>query len=255
MLLCIDVGNTNITLGVYYDNKLLCIFRMETKEITVAKKMYDDLVVGLNQYNLMIKDITYAIVDSVVDRIDDLLKIFFSKIGVNYYFVDANTNLGITIELENKNEVGSDILVGLYQASIVYSVPVIVVDMGTATTIILLSEKKVLVGGAIAPGAIASLNNLIKDTSKLSKPRINVPNNAIGKNTIECLQSGIFFGTVCEVNGLVDMMKEESGYVDIKIVVTGGIAALLHPYIKNAIYDENLLIDGLNNIYHNVLKK
>lgn len=255
MLLCIDVGNSNITFGIYKDKVLIDSFRMETKEITSLNQLSEQFSIISNSYSYVLKDFEFIIVDSVVPRIDAILEKYFIKNQLNYKFIDYNSMIGINIKIDNPSELGSDLLVGAYQAYNKYGGPCLVVDMGTATTLFLLNESADFLGGVIYPGVLSSFGNLIKDTSKLNMKGIEAVSNVIGKNTNDCMQSGMLYGSSEAINGLVSLIKAESGIDNFKVIITGGIASFLHPYINNSIYDENLLLDGLCNIYESFVKK
>lgn len=255
MLLCVDVGNSNITFGIYKDKELIETFRMETKEITSLNQLSEQFSIITNTYSYLLNDFDYVIIDSVVPRIDIILEKFFIKNHLNYMFIDYNSPIGIDIKIDNPSELGSDLLVGAYQAYNKYGGPCLVVDMGTATTLFLINKNREFLGGVIYPGVLSSFGNLLKDTSKLNMKGIDAPSNVIGRNTNDCLQSGMLYGSSEAINGLINLIKSESGIDDFKIIITGGIASFLHPYINNSIYDENLLLDGLCSIYESFIKK
>lgn len=255
MLLCVDVGNSNITFGIYKEKELLYTFRMETKEIDELSLLQEQFDIVSNTYGFKLNEIHYVMVDSVVPRIDALLENFFNENHLPFTFVNYMSPIGIDIKIDNPSELGSDLLVGAYQACNKYGGPCIVVDMGTANTVTLVSEKKEFLGGAIYPGVLSSFNNLVKDASLLTMTSVNAPSSVIGKSTSECLQSGMLYASSEAVNGLVRLIEEECEISNMKVIITGGIASFLHPYINNSIYDENLLLDGLCDIYTNFIKK
>ena len=255
MIICVDAGNTNITYGIYKNDELYCTFRSETKEITSRQKMLDDFLGGLNQYMLDPKDIEYAIISSVVPSIDATFEYVFSKLEIFYKFIDYNSNIGVDIKIDDPSELGSDLLVAAYQVINKYPLPSIIIDMGTATTIFAIDEKSALIGGMIYPGLISSYNNLVKDTSKLVKTNLSIPENVISKSTVSCMQSGMFYGTSSMINEVVRLMKDELNTQDVTVVITGGVASFMHPYINDSIYDENLILDGLKSIYMKYIKK
>ena len=254
MIVCIDVGNSNITYGVYKDNSLLFSFRNDTKEITCDDILMEYFTIGINQYGVRERDIECAVIDSVVPEIDGLLKKVLDDLNIEYYFVEYNSPLGINIDLDDPSEIGSDLLVGAFQAAEKYHLPLIVVDMGTATTLVYVDEKKNFKGGVIYPGLISSFNNLFKDASKLNRITMGMPENVVGSNTTDCIRSGMVNGSACAVNGLIEMIKNEYNLSQVTIVITGGIASFMHTYINNSIYDENLLLDGLFNVYNRIIK-
>ncbi len=255
MLLCVDVGNSNITFGIYKEKELLYTFRMETKEIKELSLIQEQFDIVSSTYGFKLNEIHYVMVDSVVPRLDCLLETFFNEYHLPFTFVNYMSPIGIDIKIDNPSELGSDLLVGAYQACNKYGGPCIVVDMGTANTVILVSERNEFLGGAIYPGVLSSFNNLVKDASLLTMASVKAPSSVIGKSTSECLQSGMLYASSEAVNGLVKLIEEECEISNMKVIITGGIASFLHPYINNSIYDENLLLDGLCNIYINFIKK
>jgi type III pantothenate kinase len=228
---------------------------METKEIQSVSELDEQFAFVCNNFSFKIEEIEAVVIASVVPRIDVIFENYFKENNVNYNFIDYSTSIGIDIKIDNPSELGSDLLVGAYQAAYKYGAPCIVVDMGTATTLSLVSPNKDFLGGVIYPGVLSSFNNLVKDTSKLTNVSVETPASVIGKSTTECLQSGMLYASSEAVNGLIKLIKEESGLSDIKVIITGGIASFLHPYINSSIYDENLLLDGLYNIYVNFIRK
>ena len=171
MLLCIDVGNTNVTFGVYKEKELIYSFRLRTKEIRknqFNKKIKDDL----KSNNISIDDIEDIIVCSVAPSIDEYIKNLCTKYNKNVHFIDYKFDLGINNMLVNKSEVGSDIYVGLYAAYEKYNKACLVIDMGTATTLALIDNDKNFYGGIIYPGVVTSFNYLFRDAEKLGKIKI-----------------------------------------------------------------------------------
>ena len=166
MLLCIDVGNSNITFGMYKGSHLIYTFRMETKEIQSVSELNEQFAFVCNNFSFKIEEIEAVVIASVVPRIDVIFENYFKENNVNYNFIDYSTSIGIDIKIDNPSELGSDLLVGAYQAVYKYGAPCIVVDMGTATTLSLVSPDKDFLGGVIYPGVLSSFNNLVKDTSK-----------------------------------------------------------------------------------------
>lgn len=249
MLLCIDIGNTNIVFGVYKNDQKICDFRLETK----PKQTYDEY--GLKVIDIMEKlgvrtfDIEDAIIASVVPQIDSTIEMVCIKyLGVNPIFVGPGIKTGLKIRTDNPKELGADILVGCVSAYYKYGGPIIVIDMGTATTLFVVDKDKVIIGGIIMPGLKISFSTLFEKTSKLEEVRINVPKSIIGTDTISCIQSGMIYGTSSQIDGLIDKIKDEVGGA--KVILTGGIGGIIKPHLKNSVYYEpDLILEGLNYLH------
>lgn len=249
MLLCVDVGNTNIVFGVYKNDEKICDFRLETK----IKQTYDEY--GLKVLDIMEKlgvrtfDIEDAIISSVVPQIDETIEMVIVKyLGVNPLFVGPGIKTGLKIKSDNPKELGADLLVGCVSAYQKYGGPAIVIDMGTATTLFVVNGQKEIIGGIILPGLKISFATLFEKTSKLEEVRLTVPKNVVGRDTITCIQSGMIHGTSSMIDGLIEKIKAEIGPA--KVILTGGIGGIIKPHLKNEVYFEpDLLLDGLNIIH------
>lgn len=248
MLVCVDIGNTNVVIGVFDKDVLLNTFRMETKVFRTEDEYGIRILENLKYINVTKEDITGAIIASVVPQVDSTFdKTFLKYFGLKPLFVGPGVKTGIKINIDNPKQLGADLLVGAVASVNKYGYPCIVVDMGTATTVSLVSDKKEYLGGIIYPGVMTAYSSLVKATSLLESAKIGIPNNVIGRDTMNSIQSGMVYGTAGAINGLVERIKAEYG--DMKVVVTGGISRYIIPYLNNVIYDENLLLDGLKIIY------
>lgn len=250
MLFCIDVGNTNIVFGIYNKDELLFSFRLETK----INQTYDEYGIKildmLEHFNVKQDDVSGIIISSVVPQIDHTLESLCNKyFNIKPIFIGPGIKTGLKIKIDNPKQLGADLLVGCVSATNKYGCPVIVIDMGTATTFAVVNEQKEMIGGLIYPGLKIAFANLFEKTSKLEEVKLEKPKQLIGKDTATCIQSGMLYGTVAMIDGLIDMMCKQ--IKDAKIVLTGGIGAYVYPHIKHQVYyDENLLLDGLNYIYY-----
>lgn len=249
MLLCIDIGNTNIVVAGIINKKIHFLSRFETNRAYSTRQLGTKLVqlVETNHKGAVLEDI---IISSVVPSLDEVMmeigKQYFNKIPM---FVTPNTKTNLTIKIECPSELGSDLLVDGVSAYNKYRCNVIVVDLGTATKFIVVNENKELLGGAIAPGVITSLKGLFSSAEKLKEIDLSAPKQVIGNSTITCLESGSIYGTASMLEGMITRMKEE--LPNSKVVITGGIAPLIIPHLRIEFeYDENLLIEGLINIYY-----
>ena len=251
MLLCIDIGNTSIVLGLYKDNKLIESFRLQTNIYTTGDEYIIKISSVLNDLGYKKEDVSGIIISSVVPQLDSEFKIAFKKFfGIDPMFIVPGIKSGINIRIDNPKELGADLLVGAVGAVNKYSAPTIVIDMGTATTLSYINNKCEFLGGIILPGIKTGYNALFNKASKLEEVGIKKPDNVIGKGTVTCIQSGMIYGTSSMIDGLIRKIKKEYND-DCKVVITGGDARyIIDSLEEEVIYDENLLLDGLLIIYN-----
>lgn len=251
MLLAIDIGNSNVVIGcLNQNNETVSLFRM----VTDLKKTEDEYAAGMKailvQNGVDCTDFEGAIICSVVPPLTQIFHTAVEKIiGCNALVVGAGVKTGLNIMIENPGSLGSDIVAASVAAMAEFPLPVIVIDMGTATTITVVSEGNRYIGGAIVPGVVLSMNALSSGTSLLQKVPIEAPKKCINSTTIESMQSGAVFGNAALIDGMIDRFEQELG-CKASVVATGGIAAKIIPHCRHEIvYDENLLLRGLGIIY------
>jgi type III pantothenate kinase len=250
MLLAIDIGNTNIVLGLYQGKKLLTHWRLATQSERTADE-YGVLIGQLVTLEGLRSGQIDAIVASCVvppmlTMTQELARKFFK---IDPLIVGPGIKTGMPIMTESPKEVGADRIVNGVAAYEKYRDSCIVVDFGTATTIDLISKKGEYIGGAIAPGLSIALEALVQRAAKLPRVEVVRPKEVIGKNTVSSIQSGIFFGYAGLVDGIVRRMESEHG-TRCNVVATGGLAALIASAcstIKDV--DDFLTLDGLRIIY------
>ncbi len=246
-LLVVDVGNTNIVLGVYRGDALIKSWRLATaRERTadeygiLARQLLGDAASGLDG----------AIVSSVVPPLDSAFAWMIEQyFEIQPLFVEPGVKTGIAIHVDNPQEVGADRIVNCVAAFERYGGPSIIVDFGTATTFDVVTANAEYVGGVIAPGLAISAEALFARASRLPRVDIRRPPSVIGTNTVVNMQSGLYFGYLGLVDGILARMKRELPGVK-KIIATGGLAALLAPdseHIEEVIDD--LTLEGLKIIY------
>ncbi len=251
MLLAIDIGNTNITLGAY-DNDFLAL----TARLTTERHYTGD------QYAVTIKEILAlngldftcvedCIISSVVPTVSVAVSDAVSKLfHVVPMVLGPGIKTGLNIKIDNPAQLGADFVAGAVGAIAEYTLPCIVIDMGTATTISVIDKDGCFLGGCIAAGVKLTLNALCEKTSLLPLINLESPRSAIGKNTADCMKSGIVLGAASMLDGLIDRFEEELGETA-TIVATGGISGEIINHCKrNIIYNENLLLEGLREIYN-----
>lgn len=250
MLLAIDVGNTHIEAGLLKDDRILFSERMAT-DVNKTSSEYAVLLHSLLEIrNVNVKEIRGAIISSVVPPLTyELREAVKSVTGLTALIVGPNLKSGIRIKIEDPKSLGADLLVGAVAAHEIYGSPIIVIDMGTATTMTVVDKEGSFVGGVIMPGVAISLNALNLETSKLPKIDLAVPKKIINTTTVECMQSGVVYGQASLIDGMIDKMKQELGY-DCNVVATGGLAKMIVPNCKSRItLDNTLMIKGLKLIY------
>lgn len=259
MLLVIDIGNTNIVAGIYDGDRLAHHWRIGTKKARTADE-YGIMMMDLFNFATppipppLIKGgkggVDGAIVSCVVPPlVDTFLEVGERYFGIKPLVVGPGTKTGMSIMTDNPKEVGADRIVNAVAAYDIYKNAVIVVDFGTATTFDYISQKGEYMGGAIAPGLGISTDALFQRAAKLPRVEIAKPKKTVGKNTIDSMQAGIFYGYIGLTDGIVERMKKEVGSKP-KVVATGGLANLIALESKT-IEDVNefLTLDGLRIIY------
>lgn len=249
MLLAIDVGNTHITLGVYARAKQICHWRVSTDR----RKTADEYGVLLRQLFAVqqqdMAQIDAVALSSVVPPLTaSMIEMSNHCFGVKPLVVGPGIKTGMPIRFDNPKEVGADRIVNGVAAFHKYGGPVIVVDLGTATTFDVISAKGEYLGGAIAPGVGISTDALFSYAAKLPRVELVKPPSVIGKNTVNCMQSGIIYGLYGQVEGIINRMKKEIPGV-VKVVATGGFAFLFAQEGIVEQVDPFLTLEGLRLIY------
>jgi type III pantothenate kinase len=252
LLLAVNVGNTNTVLGVFRGDELQWQWRMSTQAERTADELAVLLAGLLEQADLSFtSQITGVVISSVVPTSTTALREM-----VNRYFnfppvvVEPGTRTGIQIATDNPREVGADRIVNALAAFHRYGGPCIVIDFGTATTYDVVSDKGEFLGGAIAPGVQTSNASLSRETARLPQVELHAPRTAIGRNTVEAIQSALIFGTAAEADGMIERIRKELGGQVTKVVATGGLASLVVPYCQ--LVDEHdpwLTLEGLRLVF------
>lgn len=251
MLLAIDIGNSNVVIGCLDENnRTTALFRM----VTDLKKTDDEYAAGiqaiLNHNRVDCTAFEGAIICSVVPPLTEIFRTAVEKIiGRRAMVVGSGLKTGLNIMIENPASLGSDLVAAAVAAMGQFPLPVIVVDMGTATTITVVDEGSRFIGGAIVPGVALSMEALSSGTSLLQKVPLVAPKKCISSTTTECMQSGAVYGAAAMLDGMIDRFEAELGK-RATVVATGGIAPKITPHCRHEIiYDEDLLLKGLGIIY------
>ncbi len=250
MILAVDIGNSNIVFGGVEGNDIIFEARIRTDRTKTSDEYCVDLKIMLDVYRVAPERIEGAIIASVVPQVLNSIKTAIAKLtGKDSLVVGPGLKTGLNIKIENPAQTGADLVVGCVAALREHKPPMIVIDMGTATTMIVLDKTGALVGGSISPGVRISLDALTDRTALLPGLQLDQPKRAIGRNTIDCMRSGIMIGSACMLDGMVARMEQELGYKT-KVVITGGIGKFIAPLCRTPmVYDKDLLIKGLVSLY------
>ncbi|NLG99680.1 MAG: type III pantothenate kinase [Chloroflexi bacterium] len=250
MLLCIDIGNTNIKIGLFNGDVMRCRWRIATDRIRLADE-YAMLLINLfAAEGVKIQEIKGCAIASVVPNLTQVFEEISKRyIGQTPLILQPGVNTGINIRTDYPEEVGADLIVNALAARHLYGTPAIVVSFGTATTFVAVSKQGDFEGVAIAPGIVTSGESLFRATATLPQVALARPSSAIGKNTVRSLQAGIVFGFAGLVEGLVERIKAELGE-DTRVIATGGLAELIMPETRviEAV-EPDLALIGLKLLY------
>ena len=251
MILAIDIGNTNIVLGCIDDEKTYFIERVSTNKTKVELEYAIDIKMILDLHNIKVSELEGAIMSSVVPQITNIVKIAAEKIiQKRCLVIGPGIKTGLNILTDNPRQLGSDLVVDAVAAIHNYPAPLLVFDLGTANTVSVIDKNKNYLGGMIYPGIMTSLNALTANASQLSGISLELPKKYIGKNTIDCMRSGVLYSNAAALDGIIDRLEEELGEKT-TVVATGGLAKLIVPLCKHEIiHDDDLLLKGLRIIYN-----
>ena len=250
MILTIDIGNSNIVIGGVEGEKIEFEARLRTEATKTSDQYCVDLKILLDVYNIDSSRIEGAIIASVVPQVLNSFQTAVKKLtGKTCLVVGPGLKTGLNIKIENPSQTGADLVVGSVAALREHKPPMIVIDMGTATTMVVLDETGALIGGCICPGVKISMDALTDRTALLPGLQLDQPKKAIGRNTIDCMRSGIMMGNAAMLDGMVERMEAELGQ-KCTVIATGGIAKFIIPMCKtDVLYDKDLIIKGLAALY------
>lgn len=250
MILAIDIGNTNIVIGCIDKEKTYFIERLSTVRTKTELEYAVDIKTVLDIYNIDKSKIEGAIISSVVPQITNIAKLAAEKILEKSVMVlGPGIKTGLNILMDHPGQLGADLVADAVAGIAEYPVPLIVIDMGTATTASVVDANRNYIGGMILPGVGVSLDALTSRASQLGGISIDEPKRVIGKNTVECMKSGALYSNAGAIDGIIDRIEEELGQ-KATVVATGGLAKKIIPYCKREIIlDEDLLLKGLLVIY------
>ncbi len=250
MLLAIDIGNTNLVIGCFQEDRLVFKARIATDKARTSDQYGVEIKNMMEVYGVRIGDIDDCIIASVVPPVFNSVRTGVLKIiGKQPMVVGPGLKTGLNIQMDVPSQVGSDRIVIAVAALAEYQAPLILMDLGTATTIEVVEPENRYMGGVILPGVKISLEALTNRAAQLPGISLDKPKQVIGKNTVECMRNGIMYGTAAMIDGLVERMEAELGH-RATLIATGGMAQFVVPLCKREIIlEKDLLLKGLNILY------
>ena len=254
MILAIDIGNTNIVLGCVDDNKTYFIERLSTIKTKMELEYAIDIKMVLDIHGIKPEKLEGAIISSVVPQITYVVKEAAEKIlKKETLVIGPGVKNGLNILMDNPAQLGSDLVANAVAGIAEYKAPMMIFDLGTACISgcgdIVIDEKKNYIGGMIYPGVNISLNALTENASQLQGIGLEAPKRIVGKNTIECMKSGVLYSSAASIDGIIDRIEEAIGQ-PMTAIATGGLSKKIVPYCKReVILDDDLLLKGLLIIY------
>ena len=250
MILTVDIGNSNINFGVFSGEQIKFVARIATDTAKTEFEYAAAISNAISISGIGKEEIEGAIISSVVPPLNNVMKCAVKLVyGIESLMVGPGVKTGINIHCDNPASVGADIICACVAAHYLYGSPSLIVDMGTATKMMVMNDKGAFIGVSIIPGVMVSLDALARRTAQLPMVSLEAPKNVIGKNTADCMRSGIVFGNASMVDGMIDRIFEEVGS-PLSVYATGGLASVITPHCKHKItYDEYLVLKGLNIIY------
>ena len=251
MLLVLDVGNTNITCGIYDKEKLLHTFRLESKTPRTSDEFGMIICDLAARHGVDIKDIDGVVIATVVPNImHSLIGSIKKYLKLNPLVVGPGVKTGIKVDTPNPKEIGPDRIVDAVAAYELYGGPILVLDFGTATTYDLVTEDGRFTVGITAPGVKISAQALWTGTAKLPEIEIEMPKSILANETIWSMQAGLMYGQIGQTEYIINQVKKETGYKDLKVIATGGLGRLISNETDMIDeYNSDLTLEGLRLIY------
>ena len=250
MILTIEIGNSTITLGGVEGSEIRFECRINTDRVKTSDTYCIDLKTLFEIYGIDMASIEGVIIASVVPQVLNSVRTAIRKLlNTEPLVVGPGLKTGLDIRLENPGQMGADLVAADVAALSEHKPPLIIIDMGTATTMAVLDPNGAHLGGCVCPGVKISLEALTGNTSLLPGIQLDSPKQALGRNTADAMRSGIMFGTAAMLDGMIDRFQAETGW-DFTIVATGGLARHIVPLCRHGIlYDRYLIIKGLAKLY------
>lgn len=251
MVFTVDIGNSNIVVGTVNRQGVLFVERMSTDHKKTELEYAILLKSAMEIHGITTNEIKGCIISSVVPPVTSVINRALEKLtGEKALVVGPGIRTGLNIKIDNPAQLGSDLVVDAVAGIAEYPLPLIIIDMGTATTMSAIDAAGNYLGGVIIPGVRVALDSMVSRTAQLPRISFEAPKKAIGKNTIECMKSGSVLGSASMLDGMIDRLEEELSQ-DATVVATGGIAPFITPHCRHKIVcDDTLLLKGLYLIYN-----
>lgn len=250
MIIAIDIGNTDIAIGVYLEGRLGSVVRLSTDANKTCEEYESVISQMLSSRGVKRESVEGVIISSVVPTLSSVLDDAMVELyGKRALHVSTRINTGIGILCDDPSSVGADLICACVAAHYVYGSPCLIVDMGTATKMMVVKDGGVFCGVSIMPGVMMGMRGLAHGTAQLPQISLEAPERAIGTNTVDCMRSGIVFGSAAMIDGMIDRFCEEYGE-ELPVYATGGFSHSIIPHCKRKIkLDENLVLEGLRLLY------
>lgn len=250
MILAIDIGNTNIVLGGFLEDALTFVARIATDASKTEDEYATKIRSVLALHGVDETELKGAIISSVVPALNAVMKKAVRFVyDVEPIMVSPGIKTGINIKCDNPSTVGADLICACVAAHHIYGSPSLIIDMGTATKMMVMDKTGAFIGVSIIPGVNIALKALTSGTAQLPQISLEAPPSVIGKNTADCMRSGVVFGNASMIDGMIDRFNEEMGE-ELNVVATGGLASTIVCHCKHKItMDENMVLKGLNILY------
>lgn len=250
MIICVDIGNTNITLGGFIGDEIRFVARLSTYPMLTVDECAARIIGVLSLYGVDKSEVKGAIISSVVPPLNSVIKNALKLVhGVDALIVGPGIKTGVNIHCDTPSSVGSDLICACVATHKLYGGPAIIVDMDTVTKMTVIDGKGAFVGVSILPGVLMGLNALSSETAQLPKVSLEAPASVVAKNTADCMRSGVIYGNASMVDGMIDRICNEIGE-QLPIYVTGAQAKHVIPYFSHkTVFDSDLILKGLNVLY------
>ena len=250
MVITIDIGNTNIVMGGFLNDELKFVSRIATDIKNTEDEYASKIRSILSLHDVTPKAVTGVIISSVVPPLNTVFKKAIELVySVHPIMVGPGIKTGINIQCDDPSSVGADLICACVAAHHIYGSPSLIIDMGTATKMMIMNKSGAFTGASIIPGVIMGLKTLSSGTAQLPQISLEAPKSVLGKNTVDCMKSGVVFGNASLLDGMIDRFYEELGE-NLPVYATGGLAATVVNHCKHRItLDEDLVLKGLNILY------
>lgn len=250
MVIAVDIGNTNIVFGGFIGDALEFVVRISTDASKTEDEYASKIRSILSLHNVSVEQVTGAIISSVVPPLNPVMKRALALVyGIEPIMVEPGIKTGINLKCDDPSSVGADLICACVASHHIYKSPALVIDMGTATKIMVMDDSGAFSGAVIIPGVLMGVKSLSSGTAQLPQINLDAPKSVIGKNTVDCMKSGVVYGNASMIDGMIDRITAELGE-EFPVFATGGLASTIIPHCRHKIIiDDELVLKGLNILY------